>query len=144
MRAWQNVVVGVDGSESSRWALAWAVEEARGHRARLTVVMAWTPPPPPVGPGYGSLRGYEEADFEAVAERQLTGAVAAVVGDDADIVVERVLVEGPAAPRLIDASAEADLVVVGSRGHGGFTGMLLGSVSNHVVAHAHCPVVVVR
>ena len=77
MKAWQNVVVGVDGSESSRRALAWAAEEARGHRAQLTVVTAWTPPPAPIGPGYGSLRGYEEADLGAVAERQLTEAVAA-------------------------------------------------------------------
>jgi nucleotide-binding universal stress UspA family protein len=144
MRSWGSVVVGVDGSEGSRRALAWAAEEAHEHQARLTVITAWTRPPAPVGPGYGSLRGYAEVDFSEPAEQQLTQAVAAVLTEDADLVVERVLIEGHPAPRLIEASTRADLVVVGCRGHGGFAGMLLGSVSQHVVAHAHCPVVVVR
>jgi nucleotide-binding universal stress UspA family protein len=144
MKPWQNVVVGVDGSEGSRRALAWAAEEAREHHARLTVLTAWTPPPAPVGAGYASFRGYAEVDFGELAERELTAAVAEVLGEGTDLAVERVLVEGHPAPRLIDASAGADLLVVGCRGHGGFAGMVLGSVSQHVAAHAHCPVAVVR
>src|SRR3954465_7164741 len=119
MKTWQNVVVGVDGSEGSRRALAWAAEEAREHQARLTVITAWTPPPLPVEPGYGSLRGYA-ADFSEPAEHELTAAVTAVLRDNAELPVERVLIEGHPAPRLIEASANADLVVVGCRGHGGF------------------------
>jgi nucleotide-binding universal stress UspA family protein len=144
MRAWQNVVVGVDGSDGSRRALAWAAEEAREHQARLTVITAWTPPPAPVGAGYASFRGYAEVDFGKLAEHELEEAVAAVLGEDTDLPVERVLIEGHPARQLIDASSEADLVVVGCRGHGGFVGMMLGSVGQHVAAHAHCPVAVVR
>jgi nucleotide-binding universal stress UspA family protein len=144
MSKWQNVVVGVDGSEGSRRALAWAAAAAREHQARLTVVTAWTQPPAPVGPGYGSLRGYAVADFSEPAEHQLNEAIAAVLSEDSHLVLERVLIEGHPAPRLVEASSDADLLVVGSRGHGGFAGMLLGSVSQHVAAHAHCPVVVVR
>jgi nucleotide-binding universal stress UspA family protein len=144
MKTWQNVVVGVDGSEGSRRALAWAADEAREHQARLTVLSAWTPPPAAVGPGYGSLRGYSDADFGAVAEHQLTETVEAVLAEGPDLVVERVVIEGHPAQQLIEASSAADLLVVGCRGHGGFAGMLLGSVSQHVAAHADCPVVVVR
>src|SRR3954465_13420705 len=119
MRRWQNIVVGVDGSEGSQRALAWAAAEAHEHQAQLTLITSWTRPPAPVGPGYGSLRGYAEMDFSGAAEHELAQAVAAVLREDADLVVDRVLIEGHPAPRLIEASAEADLVVVGCRGHGG-------------------------
>jgi nucleotide-binding universal stress UspA family protein len=144
MGRWQDIVVGVDGSEGSQRALAWAAAEAHEHQAQLTLITAWTRPPAPVGPGYGSLRGYAETDFSRPAEHQLNEAIAAVLTEDTNLVLERVLIEGHPAPRLIEASTDAHLLVVGSRGHGGFAGMLLGSVSQHVAAHAHCPVVVVR
>jgi nucleotide-binding universal stress UspA family protein len=144
MKTWHNVVVGVDGSEGSRRALAFAAEQARDHRAKLTIVAAWAVPPAAGAPGYGSFPWYGEADLGEVTERQLSEAVDAVLGVDPDLTVERKVVQGHAAPQLIDASSDADLVVVGSRGHGGFVGMVLGSVSQHVTAHAHCPVVVVR
>jgi nucleotide-binding universal stress UspA family protein len=145
MKPWHDVVVGVDGSEGSQRALAWAADEAREHQARLRVVTTWTPPPASVGAGYASFPWYgEEANLGQIAERQQTEAVATVLGEKPDLEVERVLVEGHAAPHLIEASAAADLLVVGCRGHGGFAGMLLGSVSQHVAAHAQCPVVVVR
>lgn len=144
MKTWQNVVVGVDGSEGSRRAMAWAAAEAREHQARLTVLTAWSRVPAPVGPGYGSLRGYAEADFGELAEHELDESVRAVLGEYADLVVERRVVEGHAAQQIVEASSGADLAVVGHRGHGGFAGMLLGSVSQHVAAHAHCPVVIVR
>jgi nucleotide-binding universal stress UspA family protein len=144
MKTWQNVVVGVDGSEGSRRALSWAAAEAREHQARLTVLTAWSRPAEPVEPGYASFRGYAEVDFGELAEHQLSESVNAVLGEGTDLVVECRVVEGHAASQLIDASSAADLAVVGCRGHGGFVGMLMGSVSQHVAAHAHCPVVVVR
>jgi nucleotide-binding universal stress UspA family protein len=140
----RNVVVGVDGSEGSRRALAWAAEEAREHGATLTILGAWEVPPVPSTP-YPNLPWYgEAADLSDITEHALNEAIEAVVGTDSDLVVERKVIQGHAASRLIQASAGADLVVVGSRGHGGFAGMLLGSVSQHVAAHAKCPVVVVR
>ena len=144
MKRWDTVVVGVDGSEGSRRALAWAADEAREHQARLRVVTTWTPPPVAAGAGYASLPWYGEADLSQIAERQQTDAVTEVLGEKPDLQIERVVDEGHAAPHLIKASAGADLLVVGCRGHGGFAGMLLGSVSQHVAAHAECPVVIVR
>jgi len=144
MKTWQNVVVGVDGSEESARALAWAAGQAREHEARLTVVTAWAVPPVAGDPPYGSFPWSGEADLTKWAEQQQQETVAAVLGEEPDLVVDRVVVEGHAAPRLLEASSGADLLVVGSRGHGGFAGMLLGSVSQHCTAHATCPVVVVR
>ncbi len=144
MKTWSNVVVGVDGSEGSRRALAWAAEEARDHQAGLTVLGSWAPPVALSGPGFAAYPGYTEADLSAVAEHELTAALQAVLGDAPDLPVERLVVEGHPAHRLVEASDGADLLVVGCRGHGGFAGMLLGSVSQHVAAHARCPVVVVR
>src|SRR5918998_540439 len=109
------IVVGVDGSDSSREALRWAYDEAAHHSASVTAVSCWHPPAMPMTPPYGSLppEGYAEQPRQEALD-------------------------------LIERSKEADLVVLGSRGHGGFKGMLLGSVSQHLVAHAECPVVVVR
>ena len=83
-------------------------------------------------------------DLEAWATQQLETSVSATLGDSPDRPVETLAVEGQPAPVLLDAASDADLLVVGSRGHGRFSGMLMGSVSTHCVAHASCPVVVVR
>jgi nucleotide-binding universal stress UspA family protein len=83
-------------------------------------------------------------DFEAWATQQLETSVAATLGDSPDIPVETSVIEGQPAPVLLDAASDADLLVVGSHGHGRFAGMLMGSVSTHCVEHASCPVVVVR
>ncbi|GAA1436457.1 universal stress protein [Microlunatus lacustris] len=144
MTDWKNVVVGVDGSEESHHVLAWAAEEARTHGSGLTVLTAWSPPVVLVGPGYAAYPQHAESDFSSAMQSEQDAAIEAVLGAGPDLRVNRVLVEGSAAPRLIAASDGADLVVVGSRGHGAFAGMLLGSVSQHVTAHATCPVVVVR
>ena len=144
MRNWQNVVVGVDGSEGSERALAWAADEAREHQAKLTVVLVWSYPLMPVAPGYASLAGNELGDLNAAGQHELTRVLTSVLGTEPDLTVERLVVEGHPAQRILEASADADLAVVGCRGHGGFAGMLLGSVSQHVAAHARCPVVVVR
>lgn len=134
----KNIVVGVDGSEGSKHALAWATAEAEHHGARLRAVMAWLPMMPGLGAGtsVASGPGFNQQQFAA----QRLQEILSEAGSDA----ERVTVEGRAAKVLIEESADADLLVVGSRGHGGFAGMLLGSVSQHVSTHGDCPVVVIR
>jgi nucleotide-binding universal stress UspA family protein len=135
-----RIVVGVDGSPASVLALRWAAGQAAVTGAELDAVMAWMPPSDyALGAGYSDDVGWEE-DTAAVLEKTIEEAL---TGDAAEK-VERRVVRGHPAQVLLDASADADLLVVGSRGHGGFTGMLLGSVSQHLVAHAPCPVLVVR
>ncbi len=138
-----RIVVGVDGSNSSRKALAWAYDEAGHHGATLVVVMTWHPP---TTPPYGSI---PPEDYGGEPRREalelLERFTSELVPKDPAVDVHTSIEEGRnPAKSLIERSSEADLVVVGSRGHGGFIGMLLGSVSQHVVAHAECPVVVVR
>jgi nucleotide-binding universal stress UspA family protein len=144
MEKWNRVVVGVDGSEGSRLALGVALEQARQHDATLTVLTTWTQPYSAGAPGYSSLQWISEADLSSVAKQQQADALAAVLGAEPSLKVEQEVVEGHPAQELLVAAEGADLVVVGSRGHGGFVGMLLGSVSQQVVAHAPCPVLVVR
>jgi nucleotide-binding universal stress UspA family protein len=144
MSSWQRVVVGVDGSSSSLQALEAALEQAREHQAELVVITTWSELPMAGAPGYGAYRWVGEADFSTIAKQQQDDALAAVVGDDSSVRVEGRVVEGHPAQELVRAAEGADLLVVGSRGHGGFVGMLLGSVSQHVAAHAPCPVLVIR
>jgi nucleotide-binding universal stress UspA family protein len=139
------IVVGVDGSDSSRAALRWAYDEAAHHGAFITAVSCWHPAALPMAPPYGSLppEGYviqPERDALDLLERFVADLDVRTPPVDVRTLVE----QGNPAQVLIERSEEADLVVVGSRGHGGFVGMLLGSVSHHLVAHAECPVVVVR
>ena len=141
----KQIVVGVDGSESSRAALRWAYDEAAHHDAALVAVSTWHPPALPMSPPYGSLppEGYEtqpEKDAREMLERLTDELEPREPAVDVRISISK----GNPAKVLIDMSQGADLIVVGSRGHGGFAGMLLGSVSQHVVAHAACPVVVLR
>lgn len=135
-----TVVVGVDASDESRQALRWAAAYARGVGARLAVVHAWHPAeeyvwlpemPPPAPP--------TEVASTAVGEM-----VADVLGAEPGIDVAVEVIEGHAARVLVDRSRDADLLVVGSRGHGGFDGLTLGSVSAQCAEHAQCSVVVVR
>lgn len=140
------IVVGVDGSDPSRAALQWAYDEAAHHAATLTVVTTWQPPTMPMSPPYGNLPpedygGQPRKDALELLER-FTGEL---VPQDPVVDVHTSVEEGKnPAKVLIERSKEADLLVVGSRGHDGFAGMLLGSVSQHLVAHAECPVVVIR
>jgi nucleotide-binding universal stress UspA family protein len=136
----ERIVVGVDGSDTARRALNWAVAEARLRQAALEVVLAWHMPYI-AGYPYAGV-GFDPATFEKDAQTTLDSIVD---GTDTTGVpqVARTLAVGDAASALLDRSADADLVVVGSRGHGGFAGLLLGSVSHHVTHHATCPVVVV-
>ena len=142
----EHIVVGVEGSDSSRPALEWAYEEAAPPRAALTVFPTWHPPALPMTPPYGSI---PPEDYGGQPRREalelLERFTSELVPKDPAVDVRTSVEEGKnPAKVLIERSKEADLVVVGSRGHGGFVGMLLGSVSQHIVAHAECPVVVVR
>ena len=140
----ERVLVGIDGSKESRDALRYAADEARAHGAALLVLLAYSLPAPLVTIGYGQPRWREDEGWREDAQGLLQRTVHETLGDDSDVQVTTEVVEGPPAPALIDASKDADLLVVGTRGHGGFAGMLLGSVSQHLTAHAACTVVVVR
>jgi nucleotide-binding universal stress UspA family protein len=141
------IVVGVDGSEDSKDALRWAARQAQLTDAPLEVIAAWHLPVDfatawQIPATYGKSRA--QVDFTEDAHKVLTAAIEEVLGANPQVVVTPKLVSGQAAPVLIEASRHAALLVVGGSGHGGFTGMLLGSVSQHCVQHATCPVVVVR
>jgi nucleotide-binding universal stress UspA family protein len=133
-----TIVVGVDGSEPSKDALRWAGRQAELTGADLLVIIAWHLPNT-----YGAILP-DGLDFEGDARRSLEEVARDVLGPDPSVKVTLEVVEGGAAAALIEASDKADLLVVGSRGHGAFSGMLLGSVSEHCVSQANCPVVVLR
>jgi nucleotide-binding universal stress UspA family protein len=139
----ERIVVGIDGSDGSRTALQWAGAEARRRGATLEVVLAWEYPAGMVYASHGSFLP-PEPDMEgaAVATLQKLLADEGLASDDGVDLRESVVHDAPA-PALLHASQDADLLVVGSRGQGAFVGMLLGSVSQHCVTHATCPVVVV-
>jgi nucleotide-binding universal stress UspA family protein len=134
------IVVGVDGSEPSLKALRWAAQQARLTGATLRVLTTWE-----VATGTGWVPTFPvDYDPQAVARQALDEAVTETLGADPDVAVERIVKEGHAAPILLAAAKDADLLVVGSHGHGAFTGMLIGSVSEHLVRHAPCAIVVVH
>jgi nucleotide-binding universal stress UspA family protein len=134
-----RIVVGVDGSPASIEAIRWAAGQAALTGGVLVAVTAWSIPA-----SYGVAFGGEDAiDWRQNAEQALDEALEEALGADA-AKVERIVDQGHPSYVMTEASKNADLVVVGSRGHGGFTGLVLGSVSQHVVAHAECPVVVTR
>jgi nucleotide-binding universal stress UspA family protein len=135
-----RIVVGVDGSASSKAALAWAVKQARLSGAVVEAVMAWEFPA-----AYGYMMPVPgEVDFADIAAGVVADAIAEVSASDEHVKIRSRVAEGNAAQVLLEASEGAELLVVGSRGHGGFTGALLGSVSQHCVQHATCPVVIIR
>ena len=148
------VVVGVDGSPGAREALRWAAAEARLRRARLRIVHAWTFGYPGAGGGgYGypyiggsvdTLPGAGLNDLREAAEGLLEHVIADAAAETDGLEIEPWLVEGSAGDVLVHAVTDSDLLVVGSRGHGGFAGLLLGSVSQQCAHHAPCPVVIVR
>ena len=138
------IVVGVDGSEESKEALRWALTESRLRGSRVRVVHAWHHSTLVGGYGYVVPEVMDARALESAANDALEKAVAEVTGDTSEVELERVVRQGPAAKVLIEESEQAELLVVGSRGHGGFAGMLLGSVSQHCAHHARCPFVIVR
>ncbi len=134
------VVVGVDGSPASQDALRWAADYARAAGAPLEVVSTWQWPVSMVV----ALPVPQDYDPSAEAQASLQRILDEVLGTDPGLPVTTKVEGRPAAAVLIEASKNARLLVVGSRGHGAFTGMLLGSVSQHCIQHACCPVLVVR
>ena len=140
-----GIVVGVDGSDHSRKALEWAVREAGATGKPLTVLAVH---PVPRNHWTGDPETYptdapETETIRQAAEEAVQKAVGQVGGPGPTSVTVRA-VTGVPARELVAASADADLVVVGSRGGGGFAKMVLGSVANQVVSHAEAPVVVIR
>ncbi|MGW3043985.1 universal stress protein [Kitasatospora sp. NPDC001159] len=136
----RRIVVGVDGSPSSIDALRWAVDQARARGAVVEAVTAWQYP---VATGW-TVPITADEDLADIAHKVLDDAIAEATDAERPGEIQARVVEGGAVPCLLDAAHGADLLVVGSRGHGGFTGALLGSVSQHCVQHAKCPVVIVR
>lgn len=134
-----RIVVGVDGSPQSRVALDTAIEEARLRHGTVEAVHTWQPAIYYAPPEYVGMPQARE-DYVA-ASRDLLDKTLADAPDD--VTIETTVLEGPAAPTLVRHSREADLLVVGSRGRGGFSGLLLGSTSHWVTSHATCPVLVV-
>lgn len=134
-----RIVAGVDGSAPSRLALEWAVAEARLHHGPVRVVTAWEFPPVTVG-----MEGLiQDPDVFPQAARRLQNEVLKRVNSEG-VTVTGDVVQGNAAAVLLQAAEDADLLVVGSHGLDGFTGLLLGSVSTQVLHHSPCPVLVVR
>jgi len=137
----ERVVVGIDGSPTSQRALRWAADEAAARDASLVVVHAWQPVVVPAGmplPGGTDAEAIREA-----AQRMVDEQIGDLAGASRAVPVEIAIVCDVAARAVLEAAADASLVVVGSRGRGGFKGLLLGSVSSQIVHHAPCPVVVV-
>lgn len=135
-----RIVVGVDGSASSMQALDWAITQAELTNASVLVVAAWHWPVP-LGWGMPLAPSYSPAEE---TEAVMADVLDPIRRKHPDVNIESLLVHGHPAPALVDASRGADLLVVGSRGHGEFAGMLLGSVSEHCVSNAACPVLVLR
>jgi nucleotide-binding universal stress UspA family protein len=140
------IVVGVDHSEGAKEALRFTYEEARLRETPLRAVHAWR-----FGyigaPGIESsvpVLGAELSEHSAVADASLAATVRETIPDVGEVTIERRVAEGAAAAVLVEESRGADLLVVGSRGHGGFAQLLLGSVSQQCAHHAECPVVIVH
>lgn len=141
-RAPEVIVVGVDGSRHAAAALRAAIRQAELTDSLVHVVLAWewpsifsVPEPPP---------GQEGLTFEEQAERRLDAAVEEVVGPEPQPRIRKRVVQGSPTQVLLDAAQDASLLVVGSRGYGGFKGIMLGSVSQHLAQYAPCSVLIVR
>jgi nucleotide-binding universal stress UspA family protein len=143
MGEWKVIVVGVDGSPGSRKALTWAAAEAATHGSDLVVLNVWEHTLLPPAGSVSVSEHYVPEPSQRTAD-DLLQVIKEELGDEPPVLVQPRVKQGRPAKVLIEESAEADLLVVGPRGHGGFAGLVLGSVSQHVAAYAKCPVTVVR
>jgi nucleotide-binding universal stress UspA family protein len=130
-------VVGVDGSDHGNAALRWAVEEAKTHAAEIVAVFAWQMPL------IGIPGAFDREELEKLCMNFLEETVSAVVSAP-QVPITKLVAHGDVSASLIEAAMNADMLVLGSRGRGGFAGLRLGSVSSECVQHAACPVVIIK
>jgi nucleotide-binding universal stress UspA family protein len=138
-----TIVVGVDGSKLSAQAVDFALRQAEWTGDRVLAVHAWHSPATTYDGGLGPLV-FDPVEIEESAKVLVAESLAGVIEDHPDVGLDTRLISGQPARALLIAAESADLLVVGSRGHGGFAGLMLGSVSQGVLHHAHCPVAIVR
>ena len=132
-----RIVVGVDGSEHGNAALRWALDEALAHEAEIIAVFAWQMP------FIGIPGAFDREEMERICKRFLEETVAAIVPEPR-VPMTKLVAEGDVSASLIAAAKGADMLVLGSRGRGGFAGLKLGSVSQECAQHAACPVVIIK
>jgi nucleotide-binding universal stress UspA family protein len=137
----RRIVVGTDGSENSLSAVRWALREGLLRGTPVDVIHSWhfTPMVDPMGIAVIP----PTSDMQAAAQHVLAEAMKKVDADRVGVHVNEIIAQGSPANTLLSAARDAELLVVGRRGHGGFVGLLLGSVATQVVHHSPCPVVVV-
>ncbi len=135
----RRIVVGIDGSPSSNAGLLWGADEAISTGATLELLHSWEWL---TGAGWAVIPS--EFDPQHGAETLLSEVAGQALADRPTLTISMVAVEGQAADQLVGASKGADLLIVGSRGRGELSGLLLGSVSDYCATHAHCPVLVMR
>lgn len=140
---WNKIVVGVDGSKESRKALAWACDHA-GPGVLVVAVSVWSVPTDATDPPFGGFPWGATREMGDATRSMLNGVVGETQVEYPGVDIAEYVIAGNAAHEMIKLSETADMVVVGAKGHGGFTGMLIGSVSQHVLAHSACTVIVVR
>ena len=142
-----GIVVGVDGSDHSHRALIWAMRQAAQQQVPLTVLAVRPDPVRPVTGVYWGVHAYPEDAHNPEVVRKAIQAIVEQAGNEIGKTAAQAtvnVVTGDPAEELVKASRDADMIVVGSRGSGGFASLLMGSVSSKVAHHAACPVVVIR
>ena len=137
------IVIGVDGSDVAKEALQYGLHEASLRGTRVRAVHAWMLSQAMPATGLGMIAPIDIAPYREAHEELLKTTIEAVAGDKADL-IDRVVVESPAGPAIIEHARDAELIVVGRRGRGAMKSLVLGSVSTYVVQHATCPVLVVQ
>jgi nucleotide-binding universal stress UspA family protein len=147
MSASQNavprIVAGVDGSPPSIAALRWAVHQAQLSGSTIDAVIAWEFPVAGGSFGWAPTAPFDDTDYSEIAAKSLNAAVAEA-SPPPGVIVNQIVTPGSAAQVLLNAARDADLLVVGNRGHGGLADALIGSVSVRCLHHATCPVVIIR
>ncbi len=139
-----RIVVGVDGSDGGRRALEWALEEARLRKGSVLAVCAYMLPAMIANAAFLPEEPTWFEEMEDTSVKLVQTEIAEAESEGAPVDTSWRVVRDRPAEALLEASRDADLLVVGSRGLGGFRGLLLGSVSQQVVSHAHCPVLIIR
>ena len=137
------VLVAIDGSPGSASAIAFGIDEARRRHAAVRLLHVWHAPTL-LGGGQWILPPEIEARIGGSVQELVDAATATALKLAPDLELSADAVQGPVIPTIAAASAEADILIVGSRGHGGFAELVLGSVSQGLAQHAHCPVTIVR